>query len=235
MLRIRKLSRLAGFTLIELLVVIAIIGILASMLLPALSKAKGKALRISCVNSLRQMGLAFRMWADDNDGRFPWRLSVGNGGSQGETEAWKSFILIQNEISTPRVFRCPSDSSRERAYDWSTLPDSGFAAMTNTALSYFVGGDADESLPGVQVIGDRNLTGTDVQSCASAGWIGTATLLAPTTARWQNNIHSSAGNMLMGDGSAQQLSQSGLRHHLESTGDPSQFNHILKPTVLPGE
>ena len=71
--RCRRRAGATGFTLIELLIVIAIIAILASMLLPALATAKEAAKKISCINSMRQLGMAAGMYVDENDQRFPLR------------------------------------------------------------------------------------------------------------------------------------------------------------------
>ena len=115
----RRRSAVPAFTLIELLVVIAIIAILAAMLLPALAAAKRKAQAIKCISNLKQIGIAMRMYVDENRDYYPTHTGWADLGGQGPTNAYvaagyRAEVLATNRplnklAGSVQIFSCPSD------------------------------------------------------------------------------------------------------------------------------
>ena len=174
-----------AFTLIELLVVIAIIAILAAMLLPALAAAKKKAQKISCTNNLKQVGLATRIWGGDNQDKYamavPWSsggaydyVAHANGGAMTAANPLNPgmvFMVMSNELSTPKIVYCPSDSAHTldniAATNFSfgdlirtptpAVNQKAAGPTANSKVSYFINGDATEVDPQAIMYGDLNI------------------------------------------------------------------------------
>jgi len=253
----RFLKQKAAFTLIELLVVIAIIAILAAMLLPALAAAKRKAQRINCVNNLKEVGLAFRVWEGDNGDQYPMAVGSAQGGarefvpsatttSTGNAAAGgfvAAFLVMSNELSTPKILICTSDATHTTAAT-NFVPQiggatgaaftlSGTAFTLNNAnlamsfVSYFLCGDTAEAYPQMILDGDRNIgqsspntTGSPATKISGTNAIcyttGNGTTLAPLWGWSQNDMHQKNGNLGIADGSVQQVSCAGLQTSLQN-------------------
>ncbi|MGH7992871.1 MAG: H-X9-DG-CTERM domain-containing protein [Limisphaerales bacterium] len=193
-------QRTAALTLTEVLIIIAALALLAAILLPALAVAKRKSSKLNCSSCLKQIGLSYRMWADDNGGKFPMQISVTNEGvmeliATGNVAAF--FQVMSNTLDTPLILICPNDTKH--------IPATNFATLKNSNISYFISLDTVVTQPQTLLSGDDNLmvNGKNVQS-------GILNLHTNDVLAWTKERHQGAGNILMGDGSVQQATSADL-------------------------
>jgi prepilin-type processing-associated H-X9-DG protein len=161
------------------------------------------------VSNLKEIGVAYRIWAGDNNDKYPMQVSTTKGGTMelaNGRNAWINFFVMSNSLPDPRFFICPQDTKRTPATSFSR----GF---NNDNVSYFVGLDADQTNPQMFLSGDDNfaISGVPVKSGLLQLWTGT-----PVT--WTAARHKFAGNIGFTDGSVQQLATDDLQKALQQTG-----------------
>ena len=206
------LHRRQAFTWIELLLVVIVIVVLAGLVLPLTATKDGRGHgRIKCVNNLKNLGLAARIFATDNDGKFPWQVPIAKGGSMEEigntNRIWRHFQVLSNELSTPWILLCRTDPRLSKlntsGMTFNTVSNSDVLRFGhNDHVSYFLNVSASEEEPESILAGDRNLTRNNSPIRGR---------IAPAPSDVFNfttpGHHDGAGNLVFGDGSVQQASR----------------------------
>src|SRR4051794_32884547 len=210
-------ARVTGaFTLLGLLVVVATVLILAALLLSQLARAKASNPDGNCVGNLKQVGLSFRIWSGDNRDRYPMQVPTNEGGTMeflAGTNVSAHFRALSNELNTPKVLACPTDSRSPATNFTSDLNDS--------KVSYFIGLDADETNTNMFLAGDRNLTSKTPPPNGMLNLTGNPQL------SWTKQMHQNKGHILLADGSVLSLKNRQLHGALANAG--TNGNRLLFP------
>lgn len=212
-----------AMTLLEAVVVIFVIAVLALVILPAISHPPRTPEKITCVNNLKQLGLAYRIWEGDNHDQYPMELSVTNGGTKelmDGPDAWRTYQVMSNELSATKILCCPLDATHARTA-------TNFGDDLRGKISYFAGLDAREAVPDSLLSGDDNLNlnGSPVTP-------GVIQLKSSTAVAWDLSRHPkperllwhavrtgpTGGNVGFGDGSVESFTSLDIKMLLGKTG-----------------
>jgi hypothetical protein len=199
----------------ELMVLVAVMALIAMIILPRPASVHRPAVRIKCVNNLKNVGLAFRIFATDNNDLFPGQLMASNGVELANMDVVKVLQSLSNELSTPKILICPKDEKREEAKN--------FASLTAKNISFFASLSASETNPAMFLAGDRNLL---VNGKAATGLLAVTT---NTALAWSKEMHVEQGDICMADGSVQQMSNPRLAQSLRGNEQEVGTNFLSFP------
>jgi prepilin-type processing-associated H-X9-DG protein len=226
---------LSAFTLVEVIVLIVIIGLLALVFLPKLANRNYQGpIPWDCVNNLKEIGTAYRLWAGDNGDLVPAQQAVAKGGwadlltnaNQGAI-CWTNYVIMANELGqAPKLLIC--------RYEERTAADAFTNKLDNSNLSYFVGVSANDLQPQSIAGGDRNL-GPGLFPTNDYGYspkngkgndVAIPTNSSKGPVSWSLKIHSrgnasGAGNILFGDGSVLQVSTASFNQQWLPNANPT--------------
>ena len=201
------LSRRRAFTLVELLVVVLVIGMVAAMLLPALSRERQKVRRMQCADNLKQLGLGVKVWSFDQSGKVTNSTTPPFVPAAGQASDY--FKLMAAQLGTPAHLICPADS-RTAAADFGNR-------FSNTNLSYFINADLHHASSQMLLAGDRNLQDE------SLPFRGLLVVTPRDDVSWTRQLHNRTGNLLFGDGSVQQVNNFGLSEIVDNASRPNRL------------
>ncbi len=197
-------------------IVVAILGFLAFAYVRKIGRPK--VVRF-CENNLKNMGLAFDIFAGDNDGHFPMEVSTNEGGTkelQDGRYLFRHFQAVSIELGEPRILVCPKDKR---------TPAASFEALANSNISYFLNIDASQKTTNVVLAGDRNLTNGKplVKSLLI--------LRSHDRLEWTKGLHyksarKGVGNVIFSDGRHERLGGAELQKLLPATND---FQRLAMP------
>jgi prepilin-type N-terminal cleavage/methylation domain-containing protein/prepilin-type processing-associated H-X9-DG protein len=210
-------AKISGFTLIEVLVVLAVLFILAAMLLPSLSGSH-RAPMIECLNNVKQIDLAFQIYATENGGKFPIQVPVMKGGTMefiysGHT--FPHFQKIATYLNTPKILACPVDKERRAA--------TNFEELNDLNISYFLNADVSTNNPSHSILaGDRFL-----QANGQPVKPGLFFLTTNLNMSWTPDLHIGKGSLAFADGHVEISKTDNLNSTLQN--QPFVTNRLCVP------
>ena len=224
-------------TRLEVVVIVAVLAIVFGLMIPGLIQDGAKANRITCNNYLKNIGLAYRIFATDNQGLYPFQIPTnGMPGKDQDTStsggtlefasdagsAWRHFVVLSNELSSPKLLFCPADKERTAARHFSQFTNHFSQFTDNRFLSYTVGMSATDDRPQSVLSGDRNLRldGAPLSNVV-------VSFRSNANVAFDQRIHVNAGNLLLGDGSVQQVTSDRLREQINDAVIATREPHKL--------